>query len=212
MPQAEPTTRIKVLATIGRDARALARRARPDHRRDSVAPHRRRAQRSRFATPGFDHRYLVASTVVVPLAGKLGDLFGRKPFLIGGHDWVVRRLGALAAWPRHDPADRLPGPPGSLRRHALRVGVHRAWKTSTHRPSGFRITGPLRCRVRSLFDHRPRRSRFLTDNLAGAGLLRQPAGRPAWCRRRRRLPALRPHQGLLARHRLRRVGGLWPPV
>jgi len=28
--------------------------------------------------------YLVASTVVVPIAGKLGDLFGRKPFLIAG--------------------------------------------------------------------------------------------------------------------------------
>src|SRR6266581_2149960 len=28
--------------------------------------------------------YLVASTVVVPIAGKLGDLFGRKPFIIDG--------------------------------------------------------------------------------------------------------------------------------
>ncbi len=28
--------------------------------------------------------YLVSSTVVVPIAGKLGDLFGRKPFLIAG--------------------------------------------------------------------------------------------------------------------------------
>jgi EmrB/QacA subfamily drug resistance transporter len=28
--------------------------------------------------------YLVASTVVVPIAGKLGDLFGRKPFLLAG--------------------------------------------------------------------------------------------------------------------------------
>src|SRR5256714_6784675 len=28
--------------------------------------------------------YLVASTVVVPIAGKLGDLFGRKPFIIAG--------------------------------------------------------------------------------------------------------------------------------
>ena len=28
--------------------------------------------------------YLVASTVIVPIAGKLGDLFGRKPFLIAG--------------------------------------------------------------------------------------------------------------------------------
>jgi len=28
--------------------------------------------------------YLVSSTVIVPIAGKLGDLFGRKPFLIAG--------------------------------------------------------------------------------------------------------------------------------
>src|ERR671936_3229827 len=28
--------------------------------------------------------YLVASTTLTPVAGKLGDLFGRKPFLIGG--------------------------------------------------------------------------------------------------------------------------------
>src|SRR6184192_2338591 len=28
--------------------------------------------------------YLVASTIMVPIAGKLGDLFGRKPFLLAG--------------------------------------------------------------------------------------------------------------------------------
>src|SRR5712664_4781620 len=28
--------------------------------------------------------YLVSSTVMVPIAGKLGDLFGRKPFLLAG--------------------------------------------------------------------------------------------------------------------------------
>jgi len=28
--------------------------------------------------------YLVASTITVPIAGKLGDLFGRKPFLLAG--------------------------------------------------------------------------------------------------------------------------------
>src|ERR1700726_3397499 len=28
--------------------------------------------------------YLVTSTVTVPIAGKLGDLFGRKPFIIAG--------------------------------------------------------------------------------------------------------------------------------
>src|SRR5437867_11601524 len=28
--------------------------------------------------------YLVSSTTLTPIAGKLGDLFGRKPFLLGG--------------------------------------------------------------------------------------------------------------------------------
>src|ERR671922_498317 len=37
--------------------------------------------------------YLVASTVVVPIAGKLGDLFGRKPFLIAG---MIGFVGASA--------------------------------------------------------------------------------------------------------------------
>lgn len=37
--------------------------------------------------------YLVSSTVVTPIAGKLGDLFGRKPFLIAGMVGFV-----LASW------------------------------------------------------------------------------------------------------------------
>src|SRR3990167_3710671 len=28
--------------------------------------------------------YMVASTTTVPIAGKLGDIFGRKPFLLAG--------------------------------------------------------------------------------------------------------------------------------
>src|SRR3982074_3523674 len=35
--------------------------------------------------------YLITSTAVVPVAGKLGDMFGRKPFLIAG------MLGFIAA-------------------------------------------------------------------------------------------------------------------
>jgi EmrB/QacA subfamily drug resistance transporter len=37
--------------------------------------------------------YLVSSTVIVPIAGKLGDLFGRKPFLMAG---MVGFVGASA--------------------------------------------------------------------------------------------------------------------
>jgi MFS family permease len=37
--------------------------------------------------------YLLTSTTVVPIAGKLGDMFGRKPFLLAG---VAGFVGASA--------------------------------------------------------------------------------------------------------------------
>src|SRR5215471_17981248 len=37
--------------------------------------------------------YLVTSTVVVPIAGKLGDMFGRKPFMLAG---MIGFVGASA--------------------------------------------------------------------------------------------------------------------
>src|SRR5712664_1770254 len=83
MPQAELTTRIKVLATIGVMLALLL--AALDQTIVGTALPRIVAELN-----GLDRYswlitgYLVASTVVVPLAGKLGDLFGRKPFLIGG--------------------------------------------------------------------------------------------------------------------------------
>ena len=41
---------------------------------------------------------ILASTVVVPIAGKLSDIFGRKPFYLGGI--VVFAAGsALSGWP-----------------------------------------------------------------------------------------------------------------
>ncbi len=39
--------------------------------------------------------YLVASTIMVPIAGKLGDLFGRKPFLLAG---MIGFVAASALW------------------------------------------------------------------------------------------------------------------
>jgi EmrB/QacA subfamily drug resistance transporter len=83
MPQAELTTRIKVLATIGVMLALLL--AALDQTIVGTALPRIVAELN-----GLDRYswlitgYLVASTVVVPIAGKLGDLFGRKPFLIAG--------------------------------------------------------------------------------------------------------------------------------
>src|SRR6202140_1044978 len=83
MPQAELTTRIKVLATIGVMLALLL--AALDQTIVGTALPRIVAELN-----GLDRYswlitgYLLASPVVVPIAGKLGDLFGRKPFLIAG--------------------------------------------------------------------------------------------------------------------------------
>jgi EmrB/QacA subfamily drug resistance transporter len=83
MPQAELTTRIKVLATIGVMLALLL--AALDQTIVGTALPRIVADLN-----GLDRYswlitgYLVASTVVIPISGKLGDLFGRKPFLIAG--------------------------------------------------------------------------------------------------------------------------------
>src|SRR5207302_4782901 len=83
MPHAELTTRIKVLATIGVMLALLL--AALDQTTVGTALPRIVAELN-----GLDRYswlitgYLVASTVVVPIAGKLGDLFGRKPVLIAG--------------------------------------------------------------------------------------------------------------------------------
>src|SRR6266446_507734 len=83
MPQGELTTRIKVLATAGVILALLL--AALDQTIVGTALPRIVAELN-----GLDRYswlitgYLVASTVIVPIAGKLGDLFGRKPFLIAG--------------------------------------------------------------------------------------------------------------------------------
>ena len=83
MPNGELSTRIKVLATVGVMLALLL--AALDQTIVGTALPRIVAELN-----GLDRYswlitgYLVASTVVVPIAGKLGDLFGRKPFLIAG--------------------------------------------------------------------------------------------------------------------------------
>src|SRR5207244_10700036 len=83
MPQGELTTRIKVLATAGVMLALLL--AALDQTIVGTALPRIVAELN-----GLDRYswlitgYLVASTVVVPIAGKLGDLFCRKPISIAG--------------------------------------------------------------------------------------------------------------------------------
>src|SRR5438094_843606 len=46
--------------------------------------------------------YMVASTTMTPVAGKLSDLFGRRPFLLGGMAGLVPLLVALSITRDHD--------------------------------------------------------------------------------------------------------------
>jgi EmrB/QacA subfamily drug resistance transporter len=83
VPQTELTIRIKVFATVG-VMLALLLAALDQTIVGTALP------RIVSELNGLDRYswlitgYLVASTVVVPIAGKMGDLFGRKPFLIVG--------------------------------------------------------------------------------------------------------------------------------
>ena len=94
-------------------ARHAAVRTRPDDRVDRAADDRRRARRStscRVVTA-----YLLSSTVVLPLYGKLGDLYGRKIVLQAA---IVLFLAACAVRRRagHDAADRAARDAGAGRR------------------------------------------------------------------------------------------------
>ena len=68
---------------------------------------------------GLDHicwvvtAYLLAQTIVTPLYGKLGDLYGRKIVLQVGAGALPDRLGPVRARAEHDRADRVPGDPGA---------------------------------------------------------------------------------------------------
>ena len=87
--------------------------------------------------------YLLATTVVAPLSGKLGDLYGRKMVLqLGIVLFLTDRRSA--AQPEHDRADRLPRASGAGRRQ----------------PDGDRDGGGRR--------HRPARDRRRYQGIFGA--------------------------------------------
>ena len=68
--------------------------------------------------------YLLATTVVVPIVGKLSDLYGRKPFLLAGVDHLHRWQRAVWRRADDDAARAVPGAAGYRRRVFAGDGVH----------------------------------------------------------------------------------------
>ena len=142
--------------------------------------------------------YLLAITVVTPLYGKLGDLYGRKVVLQGA--LVIFLIGSAlcGAGAEHDRADRLPGDPGPGRRRAAgqRPGGDRRRRLAARARA---LPGPVRRRLRRRERRRAADRRLLhhPHELALDLLHQHPAGgRRARCARggaaqRRRAQAAR---------------------
>ena len=150
--------------------------------------------------------YLLATTVTVPLYGKLGDVYGRRPLFLIAICIFLARLGALRRRAGHDAARDLPRRAGLRRR---RPDPARARGDREHRPAARPrpLPGAHRRGVRRRVDHRPggRRLHRRQHELA-LDLLRQPA------RRRPRARRHLDHDAAAARRRCRaRSTGPAPP-
>ena len=115
---------------------------------------------------GLDHlswvvtAYLLAITVVTPLYGKLGDLYGRKVVLQGALVLFLIGSALCGAGAGHDRADRLPRDPGPRRRRAdgQRPGGDRRRRPAARaRP----LHGPVRRGLRRLERRRAADRRLL---------------------------------------------------
>ena len=91
--------------------------------------------------------YLLASTIVTAIVGKLGDLFGRKVVFAGVGGVLPRRLGAVRVERFDDDAGRIPRTAGHRRRRDHGDGhgrYRRGHPAARTRP----LPGCPRCRVR----------------------------------------------------------------
>ena len=70
--------------------------------------------------------YLLASTAPVPLAGKLGDVFGRKPLIIVG---ILIFIGGTAITGLASSMEELIGVGRSERGSCLCIGQERLWNS-----------------------------------------------------------------------------------
>ncbi len=133
--------------------------------------------------------YLLAITVVTPLYGKLGDLYGRKVVLQGA--LIIFLIGSAPLRPGagDDRADRLPRDPGPRRRRTAgrRAGDDRRRRLAARaRP----LPGPVRRCIRRRQRRRPADRRLLHEPRELAlDLLHQHPARAAGAGRPRRRPA-----------------------
>ena len=123
--------------------------------------------------------YLLAATAVTPLYGKLSDIHGRRPVLLGGIAIFVAGLGRLRACADHAGADRRALPPGPWRRRPDRDVANdrrRCDQSARARP----LPGLFRRGIRDVLDRRAgARRRIGRAPALELHLLDQPAARPA---------------------------------
>ena len=161
--------------------------------------------------------YLLASTIVTAVVGKLGDLFGRKAIFQVGGRLLPGRLGAVRHVGVDEHAGGLPRAAGHRRRraHGDRDGSDRRGHPAARpRP----LPGCARRGVRRHHRHRAAAGRVLhrPPDLALGLLDQHPGGHRRVDRRRGRHPAAGPvsrggsPQDRLRRHPVRRRGGVRP--
>ena len=79
--------------------------------------------------------YLLATTVTVPLYGKLSDLYGRRRLFVVAISIFLVGSRAVRAGADHGPADRVPGAAGDRRGRAAPALARRRSPTSSRRAS-----------------------------------------------------------------------------
>ena len=148
--------------------------------------------------------YLLAQTVVTPLYGKLGDLYGRKRVLQGAIIIFLIGSALCGMAQQHARADRLPGDPGPGRRRpdGQRPGGRSA---TSSRPASAAATGPLRRDLRRRQRRRPAARRLHHDHLSWRWIfyINLPLGRRGVRGARRGVPDRRldrPARDRLPRH------------
>ena len=121
--------------------------------------------------------YLLAITVVTPLYGKLGDLYGRKVVLQGA--LVIFLIGrAVRSGAGDDRAHRVPSHPGARRRRADGQRAGRDRRRRVAAPAR-EVRGPLRRGLRRVVGRRaPHRRLLHQPPVVALDLLHQHPARP----------------------------------